>query len=35
MRDATKQINAAIQDNLRVNPALRKQWEKLTGQKAG
>jgi multiple sugar transport system substrate-binding protein len=35
MRDATKQINAAIQDNLRVNPALRKQWEKLTGQKSG
>jgi multiple sugar transport system substrate-binding protein len=30
MRDATKQVNDRIQENLRQSPALREQWERLT-----
>jgi multiple sugar transport system substrate-binding protein len=30
MRDATRQVNQRIQENLRQSPALREQWERLT-----
>jgi multiple sugar transport system substrate-binding protein len=33
MREATRQVNERIQENLRYNPELRARWEALTGAK--